>query len=462
MKASVNTWALVKVNFKHLYQRRILWLLYPVLFLFLIVFVHVFAKPQLGQGLYIWPAVILFGLGCLVGTMVAEIRSRPMAFCLPRHRRASWWVLMIAGFILVAISTLFLLHWPAGPPVYRPLFLLAFLSLNALAFWWGVAVCSAWGWWPIGLPIIIVACALFDMNKLLEVLMANVYGGLVMIALCGVGTFSLMRRFCSRELVRNLCVKSWASFFDCTNPRRMKTITQQRRQERRQAKNSELEEHVNRWFCQKMQQQTKDLHRFKWAMLYWIVGRLIMGWKGLLGLGLFLTLYAGYWPSGGGDYFFVFMLCFAFSRLGMEPLHKSSLLRTDSRQNRFYEGIVGSLVSQVCGVVLLLTSSLVSWGLSYVMPILTIRDFTLTFHVIPWMLCVLPVLIMPLGNLSCLFMNRLMILMVAAFWFPLAQMAKYLVNGQGQTLLWVGGATAFSWILYLLGSYWHFFKRDLK
>jgi len=79
--------SILTANLKHLYQRRGLWVVYLLSGFVVFTFMKdSLVQPKVGEGDYIRFAKLAFFIGCLLTLSQMEVLSKPLSYCLPRHR----------------------------------------------------------------------------------------------------------------------------------------------------------------------------------------------------------------------------------------------------------------------------------------------------------------------------------------------------------------------------------------
>ena len=465
--------SLVWENLKHFYQRRGLWVVYLMLVAIGLgcsasLFDH--KRVALGQGMFVYPAALMYGLGCLIGTVVMEVWARPMAFCLPGHQRVTLRVLYGACIFWVSASLVALLWYPAHPPMFRSAFALAFLSLNLAAFWMGVKTAHHSGVWLGFSPLLLLLLTLVDIHVALERVMMDLYGVMLLCGLSWTLTIWVIRRLQQRQAIRDIASKLWTSLFDSFSPRRIQSIAKRRQVLAKKETHSHIEDPMNQWFCRQMTQQRFGISRHVWAVWYQTVGPFVIRWKSILLFCVVLVLYLGY-ASFDSAPLMVLVLCLALGQKGTEP---SSLLKTEGRRQRFFNIALGTLSSQGLAIVLILGMILASRGLAFALPAVTIGGHLFSFHAInPWTWIIPAVAIPVIAGVGLFFLrNRVVymcLFMAMVLIIPWGRnLGRLLVNhdsvagSPGMAPAVITFLILLSWLVFYLCSHWHCFKRDMR
>lgn len=458
------------INLKQFYQRRAMWLVYFVaaaMSLGLGAAFFDYRPVDFGRGVFVLPAIWMYGVGFLVGTMIVTSWSKPMAYCLPGHHRTSLRIMYGACLIFVLGSLTTMIWLPREVLMFRSVFVLAYLSLNLLAFWLGAGTASGGGQWFGFLPTVILLFMIRDMHVKLEGAMSNLFQASLVCMICWMFTAYIVWRFRKRQTVRDICNKPWTSMFDSMNVEKVRSLARQRQAVARKAKHSRLAEVVNQWFCLQMAQQGAGLPRLLWAVAYHTVGRYLLAWKGIMILSLMGTLYMGYMSRVASPFVLV-MVCFLTSQMAAATAGGCALLKTDGRRQRFKIALAGSLVSQALVMVFLLGMILLSYGLAPLLPALPPDGRPTSFHTLDWRLLLLPLAIIPaLGGIGLLFPKKSHWFFMATVGVGFPGLMLLFTNDylQGLDSSYVGLyvlLVCLSWGILVACNHWHCFRRDLQ
>ena len=116
--------SILTINLRHLYQRRGLWLVYPMLGIFVLVSIGVpLEDPAAGEGRFIGLIALAFMVGMAVVVLQMEILTKPMAFCLPGHRQTVRKFVFSVGIVTNLVGALLFLFYPGRPFLWRPIVL---------------------------------------------------------------------------------------------------------------------------------------------------------------------------------------------------------------------------------------------------------------------------------------------------------------------------------------------------
>ena len=476
-----NTMRLVCMNLRHLYQQRVMALaLILVLFGLGLMLSMVFFDNEpvdLGRGVFLLPSILMGGLGLIMGVLVADVWARPFAFCLPGHQEVSLRLLYGAGVFWPLAGSVALLWFPRH--VHPGLFPVAYLSVNLLAFWIGTAIVLSLNKLSIFsgfiCPISIVVLVSLKVHTALERAMLDPYGAILISGVCWLATFGIVLRLGARQSVRAFCAGPWLSFVDLYSPQKVQALARQRQVDQQEIRSLRLEEPVNQWFCTQIARDGLGLGRYTWSVLYQTVGRLIVGWKVCVILGIIETLILGYMSES--ITFFV-MINFLMFIGPIRPMTEE-LLKTEGRWQRFAGAcaltlvLSGLVALNLCGVYL------ITHALDGIMPPLTIKNYpAASFHGLDPLVFILPLVLIPLSCGVSLLAQRTRgffwwaiivmpsLMLLLQFWgFFIASPDIWLYQSRGRLDFLLAGLIAspiLSWLVFLACSAWHCFKRDLN
>ena len=132
---------ILAINLKQLYQRRGLWLGYLMFALFVWVSLMVaLDDPRAGAGTFIGLILLVFLVGMAAAVVQMEILTKPMAFCLPQHRRIVGRFILTIGVVANAVAAMLFLFYPGLPLAWR-------LLVLGSAFAAGLVFYLAGAWW---------------------------------------------------------------------------------------------------------------------------------------------------------------------------------------------------------------------------------------------------------------------------------------------------------------------------
>jgi hypothetical protein len=420
----------------------------------------------LGRGVFVLPAMWIYGAGFFIGTMIVSSWAKPMAYCLPGHHRISVYILYAACLICVSGSLVAMIWLPPEALISRSAFVLAYVSLNIVAYWIGAATASGVGQWLGFVPLVCVFAMTWDAHVTLEGGMSNPFQARLVCLVCWMFSAYLIWRFQQKQTVRDFCNKPWTGMLDSLNARRVRSLARQRQTLAKEAKYSQFAEVVNQWFCLQMTRQRGGVSRHHWDVGYQTVGRCLLGWKGLPILSVLGVLYMGY-MSAIGTPFVIVMICFGMSQMSASVAGGCALLKTGGRKQRFEMAVVGSLAAQGLAMALCLVMILLSHGLAPFLPAVPLDGRLFPFHTLEWWLLLLPMAIMPaLSGIGLLFQKK-------PIWFVAGSLGAmfpgimflstnhYLAGLLDPYFGFYALLICISWCILLACAHWHCFKRDL-
>jgi len=391
--------SILAANLRHLYQRRGLWLVYA--FLGLLVFgsiMLVLDNPIAGKGRFTWFIMIAFLTGFFATALVIEVLTKPFSYCLPGHRKTVRKFIFWIGIVINFSGSLLFLAYP-GLLSWEPLliFCSAFCA-NLIFYWLGVglafisrntaaAIGYLWFAWFAGM--------FFDLHITLESAVV-----LCPVAVICVGLLtSIMAWFLLGDagLARRYCDVTWIGFMDALNRDKI-----QRYRKARLAKkwDKKLKTHPNPWVERFFLGQMNKCDyvgpgRYIWGGLYTTFAVAMSQWKGgLSGLfaGLLMVCFLGYMGSGANILFFMPVFMLAHIRL---PVY-SSMLVAGGRNERFFTAMTLAATIAVLTTALVTIIAAFSLPLAAIMPDITLRGGTFTFHTMHIELFFVPLMMIPI------------------------------------------------------------------
>ncbi|MBN1361356.1 MAG: hypothetical protein JW993_12230 [Sedimentisphaerales bacterium] len=375
--------SLLTANLKHLYQRRLLWLLHLVLGCFVPMTVAMFLKrPVAGEGRFVGLVVLAFAVGMLAGMVQMEILIKPFAFSLPGHRLTVRRFILTVGVVSNLITCLIFLLYPGVPGGYVPVLLYSAFCAGLIFYLAGawIAFSSAQPLAYIGFgALIVVVGQAFDLLVLLE--RAIVETPAVVIAL-GLATAGAMWLYLGKEdLARRNCLRPWMGLdvsFDPESARRFR----ERKAGARHWK--QLKDHPRPWvqalFLGRMQRQAPfGTARFVWGSLYTSYAVAFSQWRGFLLFALFLSLFLGY--TGGRMWIIVIFAPFMLLAQRRPSLY-SALPIAGGRSQRLVSTLATAVVGSLLTALAIGVAVLGSIPLAAVAPDIDYRGLHLRFETI--------------------------------------------------------------------------------
>ncbi len=428
------------VNLKHLYQRRGLWLVYPVL---AIVIFGVLARPlagpgEAGEGKYVGPVVVAFLVGFLATLLQIEVLSKPFSYCLPGHRRVlRKYVFLVAAPVSIVCSMLFLAYpglnsWPLL------LVLCSAFSANLTFCLAGAVLAESirGAAFVVALlpPAVLIAEGFLDLHVLLErIIIGDVFAVILVGILSSVATWLWLGR---AGLARGHCAEPWMGFMDIFNKEKLIRYTYARARTVQKRFRKHPRPWVENWFLARMDKYDyTGPGRYFWGALYSTSAMAVSRWQNLPLLALVLTIMFGY--IGQAIVLALIMLP-AMAAMGRQPPVYSTMLISGGRRRRF----TTTLGLAVTDAALLCIGTLVISGLSILlarfMPTFTVEGKTFSFQPIDPRVAIVPLLLLPFASMMqsvchgapfLLFVSLLLPLYVAMFLaFAWREYVEVLVN----------------------------------
>jgi hypothetical protein len=447
----------ISVNLKLFYQRKIMWVFYIFVVFAAATFCFFLSDEKsikFGRGLYLLPMAFMYGIGFLVSIVTMDTWGKPLVFCLPGHQKVMF--LIHSGITMVcgALSLTVLIRYPSSASLHVVWFGVVLLSLNVMAYWFALfSVRPVKGGWFGLIPWILMLSYWWGGHIALERFMRHPLGMVLLSAGSWSVTGWIVKTLLRRQTRREAC--------------QMDILRQHAwHLENEKDRGCRLADIVNQWFCRQMRRQRGGIHCCIWATWYKIVGCLFLGWKTCLLLSVFLVLWMGYIRSFADPMWFV-MICFIPSVMGILILSAETFIKTEGRVQRFWTAVMGSLSIQICAAVGLLGIVLLSYGLEWLLPEVTIEGRSYTCQALQWRNFAYPIGMIPvvigLGLLlqrSFVWLAVMCISIVVLLMVPLTQDLwsadfRGLVSGLNVV------AGLLSYAVFLACSYWHCFKQDL-
>ncbi len=445
--------SVLTVNLKHLYQRRGFWLVYVILGLFAFAGIAVLFKgPEAGQGRFTGFVVLAPVVGLLFTVLPIEVLSKPFSYCLPGHRKVPRRFVFCVGIVFNLFGSLLFFVYPylnAGQLVLvvcSAFFagLISYLLVAGLAF--GVRNSVAF----IGLlPLIIVAGQFFDLHTVIEgVIVGNPLVVILVGVLCSVvawiwlGIDGWARRYCAVPLI---------GFVDAWNQDKM----QRYRQVRLAKKWDKLKKHPSPWvetfFLGRMNRYDYvSTGRYIWGGLYTTFGMALPQWKEAFSgvfLALVLVCFLGYMGPGGRNILFI-MPVFMIAQMRL-PVY-SSMLISGGRNERYRCAMTQVITTAVLITALVTIVAALSLLLAAVMPDITLRGSTFTFHAMNIELFFVPLFMIPIAfTIQLIFYRKpifmmllIMLLFMLLFWH---EQFGAVINP-----MYIVSPVVLSWVLFTL------------
>lgn len=386
--------SILTANLKHLYQRRGLWLVYA--FLGLIGFLSSMAaldSPRAGKGQFVWLVMLQVLVGSMAATLAREVLAKPFSYCLPGHRKTVRKFILWVGVVINLLASLPYLKYPS---VYSPDLILVFCSglfASLIFYWLGVA----WAFslkksvsWIGFLLWAIIALLFFDLHVVLESAIVRYPGIVVLVGLLStvVGWLWLG----DAGLARRYCAVPWLGLFDAWNKDK-----QQRYRQARMAVKWDKKLKTSPWleefFLTRIRKRNyTSIGKYIWAGFYTIFGNKVP-LSGLFVALLLVCLFC-YMKSVVVTFTLFFMPGFMVAHLRL-PVY-SSMLVVGGRNERFFTVLTLVATSAVLITAVATAIAALTMPLAAIMPDITLRGTTFTFHAAYLQPFFVPLLMIPI------------------------------------------------------------------
>ena len=393
--------SILTVNLKHLYQRRGLWLVYAFLGLFVFSSIVVpFKRPLAGQGHFIGLVALALVIGLIAAALPIEVLTKPFSYCLPGYRKVVRKFIFSVAVVFNFLASLLFLRYPGVNSWQLVLMVCSAFSAGLIFYWLGV-------WLAFGirnsaasiglLPFVIFGGAFFDLHVIIERAIVGNPPGVIL-----VGVLSSVLAWLwlgSADWARRYCAVPWVGFVDAWNRDKL----QRYNQARAAIKWDKLKKHpsprVETFFLNRMNRHGYfGTGRYIWGALYTAFGialSQLSQWKAAFSsvfLALVLVCFMGYMGPGRNILFIMPGLMIAYIRL---PVY-SSMLISGGRNERCRCAMTQVITTAVLITILVTIVAALSQPLAAIMPDITLRGRTFTFHAMNIRLFFIPVLMIPI------------------------------------------------------------------
>lgn len=447
--------SILSVNLKHLYQRRGLWLVYP---LFGIVAFTVIkdplVHPRAGEGDFIGFAVLPFFIGFLATLPQIEVLSKPLSYCLPGHRRVFRRYVFWTAMTTSGVCSMLFLRYPdlAGWPLLLVVSSAFFAGLTL--FMAGVLPAmvgmNAWIIFVIG-PLTIIAGEHYDLNVRLE---RMIIGDVFLVIFVGILSSIAMWFWLGRAgLARRHCAVPWIGFMDIFNKEKLTRYTNARLGTKQGMFRKHPRPWVEKWFLGRMDKYDyRGPGRFYWGALYCTSALGVSRWQNIL---LFLPVFTIMFGYVGQAAVLTLIMVLAILAMGRQPPVYSTMLISGGRRRRY----TTTLWLAVTDAALLCMGALVISGLSILlarfMPTFVLKGHSVSFRPIDPRVAIVPLLFLPFASTMQLVFHRMPFLLFGALMLPVYA-AMFLGLGWREhveflvTPLYVVSLLVASWGVFLL------------
>ena len=406
---------------KHLYQRRGLWLVYPVLAIaiFGVLVTPLGRAPEAAKGRYVGPVVVAFLIGFLATLLQIEVLSKPFSYCLPGHSRVlRKYVFLVAVPVSILCSMLFLAY--PGLNSWPLLLVLCSAFCANLTFCLAGAVLAEsirGAGFVIGLlpPAVLIAVGFLDLHVLLErIILGDVFAVILVGILSSIATWLWLGR---AGLVRGHCAEPWMGFMDIFNKEKLVRYTYARTRTVQKRFSKHPRPWVENWFLGRMDKYDyRGPGRFFWGALYCTSALPVSRWQNLLLVLPVFTIMFGYIGQAA---VFALIMVPAMAALGRQPPVYSTMLISGGRRRRF----TTTLGLVVTDAALLCIGTLVISGLSILlarfMPTFVLKAHSVSFRPIDPRVAIVPLIFLPFASTVQLVFHRMPFLLFGALLLPL-------------------------------------------
>ncbi|MCF7973694.1 MAG: hypothetical protein K9N55_07755 [Phycisphaerae bacterium] len=380
--------------------------------------------------------------------------GKPLVFGLPGHQKVLFLIYCGIGMVCGALSLTILIRYPASASLHVVWFGVVLLSLNVMAYWLGFLSLGSTKGACLGfIPWILILCYGRNGPIAVERFMLDPLG----VVLLTTGSWSVtgwvVKTLLQRQTLREACQ------MDILRHHAWPV-------EHEKYRGLRLADAVNQWFCRQMRRHSGGVGCYVWAAWYKTVGRIILGWKGYLLVGVLLMVWMGYTRSIADPLLFI-MMCFIPSIVGIAMLGAETLVTAEGRVPRFWAAVMGGLAMQVCTAVSLAGIVLLSYGLARLLPEATIQGQSYIFHALPWRILVYPIGLIPALLGLILLLRRhfawlaIMCAAVAVLMIIPLMQDLFPTDPKGLTSGLNVAAGLLSYVVLMACSYWHCFRQDI-
>ncbi|NLZ06267.1 MAG: hypothetical protein GXY19_13945 [Phycisphaerae bacterium] len=388
--------SILTMNLRQLYQRRGLWLAYLMFAFYVCASLKVaLDDPRAGKGTFIGLILLAFMVGMMAAVLQTEILTKPMAFCLPQHRRTVARFIVTIGIATNALGAMLFLFYPGLPLVWR-------LLVLGSAFAAGLVLYLAGAWWgffarqPMALIGFLVVIFFFGQRLGLHVRLERiVVAHPVAVMAAGVLAALAMWLYLTRaDLARRNCLCPWIGFAEVFDRDKLRRSPHYRSA----APWTRLKDHPRPWVeklflgcivkCRPL-----SVARCMWGAVYSSFALVLSQWRNALFLVVVMTVFLGY-LSGHLMVILFAALPIVAGAMGLShgALY-SSMLTAGGRRERFTATLAVAATGAILVTVFMALVAVLSVPLSHLLPELHIYGQRLTYRVIsarvfygPWVL----------------------------------------------------------------------------
>jgi hypothetical protein len=445
---------ILQANLKHLYQRRSIWVVYAFLGFF--VFAGI-ARAVAEQGQFIGLVALAFVIGLLAAALPIEVVTKPFSYCLPGHRKVARRFIFWVGVIVNFLASLLFLGYP-GLHSWQLALVVCSAFFTGLIFYWlgvgltfGIRNSAAFiGFLPL---VIFLGAGFLGLHVIIEhAIVENPFVAILAGVLSSVVVWFWLG---DARLARRYCGVPWVGFFDAWNRDKL----QKYRRVRAAIKWDKLKEHpspaVERFFLGRMNRcDYFGTARYIWGALYTAFPIAVPQWKSILSgllVALLMVCFLGY--TGPGINILFFMPGFIIAQMRL-PVY-SSMLISGGRNERCRGALTLVVTATLLITALVTIIAALSVPLAAIMPDITLRGGTFTFHAMIIELFFVPLLMIPIVFTIQLIFHRRPIFVVLSIMllFMLLFVTSTLWHKQLSAAInptSIAALAASSWVVFLL------------
>lgn len=452
-------------NLKHLYQRRMIWLMLPFLIVAFWVYVFLPLSAPARDGVFASYLLVSLLGGIITGSMQVDVVTKPFSFCLPGHRKIPGKFILILGTVFnIPGSLLFLKHTEISQTQVPVTILAAFCLGMALFSFSAYGTLNPSGkvlsaFWFAGF---LYFSGVVGGTEFIETII--LYFPFIPILLGVIAVILLLKLAGSDQTARRMCGKIVMVMFDLLNRSKQKKLYEEQIAENRKVREIESLTVSERFFHKRLSACPHvSTARYLWSMIYSGFSKIVdiknhktKNWPAVLLTFLLLCAFSGY--SFLGLQYMVVIYSGISSFCYAEPVPPTMLL-TLGRRARYFGNIFTMTVFTVCFTILISVVSAALMTLSKVMPEIVFKGRTLTFQSPDLSSMYLPLLVMPLGfALKTLFpkISVLGVPLLAGVWFSYSIVSRQRAQNPVQIISMV----AVAWLVLILATRYRFMRSS--
>jgi len=394
--------SILSANLKHLYQRRMFWIVGLLLGAgaFAVAAAIAEAVARNKSGAFCGPALWMFPFGILIATLPVDVLTKPFIYCLPGHGNVPRKFLFSIGLCLSFLWSLSFLFFPGLNPAQTALACLSAFATLTVSYWFGAWIVFRYRSWPgfLGFfPLLMLANMWLNISTpFVHAIVANPLPMILLGALANV----LAWRYWSRPgLARRYCGQLWMNAFDGWDKEKVSKLQKARLAEKDKKKPNSIRisPAVEEFFLSRIRRaDTAGLSQYLWGGLYNTFGLMIsrqrQNWINSLLIMVPLLCFLCYMPGRGKNIIFILPgIMAAFMSLNVH----SSLLISGGRRERFWTALTLAAASAVLVTLLLIFLAVLTILLAPLLPEFTIKGENFIFHPLTIALFFLPLVIVP-------------------------------------------------------------------